>query len=137
MGNKLTIAGIVSGFFLLQACTGPKQSKSDDSSAVSPFIVKGVPSVESNLKAYAMCECLDMVGLGKDDNSLSLINNLSEYTIHGEKATKLDSLVKIAVEGIRPSQLPDDKGRKPMAYRCLELYNSPQLDSVIKSFPKQ
>lgn len=95
-----------------------------------------VKNQRQNLKDYALCSCLKLAANSdslKNDISFSILNELSDY--NAEALNKIDSLSKIVVAEIQPSQIVDYEGKKPYLLSCIEYYRSKRLDSLIKVLP--
>lgn len=87
------------------------------------------------LKEYALCQCLyygfKEEGISQNDISLSFYNELSLYSNVAQ--SRIDSISKIVVNSIAPSNHIDYKGKKAIIYTCMQFYKSNVLDSLVKS----
>lgn len=92
------------------------------------------------LKQYAFCNCMlsvsqnDSVYLSEDVSSMILSR---DFVIH--KHDIVDSINKLVTEYLLPpTTVKDSEHRfKNQSLRCLNLYTSEYLDSVVKSYDKE
>lgn len=83
-----------------------------------------------------MCECLRQ-SLPQDsiiakDISFAVLNEISEYSIMGDRELRLKNGVSNFLSKIKPSQISDYDGKKAITLNCLKYYNSSTLDSLVK-----
>lgn len=87
-------------------------------------------------KQYALCHCIKVAykddSINLKDISEAIYQELSDYTIMGEKARMLDSFSVAKAKQIKPSQIADYNGRRAVLSDCIQFYHSKQLDSLVK-----
>jgi hypothetical protein len=87
------------------------------------------------LKGYALCRCLlysyPQDSTLKSDISLSFYYQTLLYSDLSQ--ARVDRFVKTYADGIKPSDYVDYAGRKAAIFSCTELYNSRELDSLVRT----
>ncbi len=88
-------------------------------------------------KQYAFSDCFRKAldkktrkKIDKIDMSEGMLFDIGNLDINITK--KIDSLVKIAIDNIKPSQIIDNGNRKPIIARCLDFSNSKEVKKIIK-----
>jgi len=92
---------------------------------------------KENLKDYAFCSCI-IEGYKRDsinlkDASISVLYDLSGYSIDLSHRKQIDNLTATIVNEIRSLQPADYGNRKPVIYTCLQYYKGEKLRHLIKT----
>jgi len=71
----------------------------------------------------------------KKDFSLGVLWEISSYA--QDVYDVIDTISKLTADQFQPSIIADHEGNKLVILRCFEYYNSPSLDSMIKTMDKR
>lgn len=116
--------------FFVVFCLGCKSIKDESSDA----------DREKYYKDYFLAKCITLA-FGKDsvflqDISFTVYNELTDYVTLTSHGDKLDSLAQNFVDSIKPYQLEDYEGKRPIFLQTIRYYNSKELSSEIKKIVK-
>ncbi|RZK17131.1 MAG: hypothetical protein EOO43_13790 [Flavobacterium sp.] len=96
--------------------------------------------MESYYRWYVLAECI-YIGFDKDkvfekDITFSILNDITEYVKLTSHGRKLDSLVKIKIQSIPPSQIEDYQKKKAIILESMRYYDSEELKRQVQEILK-
>ncbi|MEJ7560786.1 MAG: hypothetical protein WKF66_20915 [Pedobacter sp.] len=96
--------------------------------------------MESYYRWYVLAECI-YIGFDKDkvfekDITFSVLNDITEYVRLTSHGRKLDSLVKIKIQSIPPSQIEDYQKKKAIILESMRYYDSEELKRQVQEILK-
>jgi len=92
---------------------------------------------QSLLKDYAVCSCIyfgnNRDSLFQKDNSFSVLVEISQFD--PKVISKIDNFAELYSKQIQEGT-GDNAGARPVLFRCLSLYKTVKLDSLIRAVTK-
>ncbi len=92
------------------------------------------------LKDYAFCQCMlysfEADSIKLNDVSISVLYELSDYSISLLQRKKMDSIAQSFANTIEPLQPGDYGNKRAVILECLHFYKSRQLKKLINSINK-
>ena len=110
------------------------RGKSQDYAKMSPQDFSKIETRQELLKDYAVCSCI-YFGNKKDtvfkkDNSFSVLADITQFP--PEVYNEVDKFVEEYASRIPNSRIGDYANQKPVLFKCVSLYKTEKLDSLIR-----